>query len=118
MSGTSLLSQAFSYDAHEENYKKAMVALGLAEVSAHTRVQALINMEGHELVSKLPPSILTAPAIDSDLVQRGVTYFELGELNSKILAGNEWCRELLIGDAEMDVRRPLCSGTISLTSSG
>lgn len=103
MSGTSLLVRALPYDGHEDNYKRAMDAFGLADVSAEERVKALLEMPGQELISKLPPSVLTAPAIDNDLVRGGVTYEELGKLTSNVLPGNEWCRELLIGDAEIDV---------------
>lgn len=104
MSGTSLLARALPYDAHEENYKRAMEALGLADVSAGDRVKALLEMPGQELISKLPPSVLTAPVLDGDLVRPGVTYEELGKLHSTALPGNEWCRALLVGDAEIDVR--------------
>lgn len=103
MSGTSLLVRALPYDAHEENYKKAMDSLGLADLSAEERVKALLEMPGQELISKLPPSVLTAPAIDSDLLRPGVTYEELGKPDSNVLPGNKWCQELLVGDAEIDV---------------
>lgn len=80
-----------------------MDALGLADAPAEERVKALLEMPGQELISKLPPSVLTAPAIDDDLVRSGVTYEELGKLDSEVLPGIKWCQELLIGDAEIDV---------------
>ncbi|KAJ5313307.1 uncharacterized protein N7443_000191 [Penicillium atrosanguineum] len=81
MSGTSLFVQALPYHVHEENYAKAIAALGLTDLTAEDRVQALLTMPSHELLAKLPPSILVAPAIDSDIVLPG---------------------DLLIGDAEVD----------------
>jgi hypothetical protein len=105
MSGTSLFVQPLPYEVHEQNYKKAMAALGLADATAEERVKALLEMPGHELIAKLPPSVLVAPAIDSDIVLPGVTYTELGKPNSEALPGNSWCQDLLIGDAEIDVRR-------------
>lgn len=114
MSGTSLLVQALPYDAHEDNYKRAMEALGMTASSAEERVEALLDMPGQELIAKLPPSVLTAPAIDGDLVRPGVTYAELGKLDSDILPGNSWCRELLIGDAEIDVSSLTCFGVSRL----
>lgn len=104
MSGTSLLVQALPYEMHEENYKTAMAALGLADAPSEERVKTLLEMAGDELIAKLPPTVLVAPALDSDLVLPGVTYTELGKLNSKALPGNSWCQDLLIGDAEIDVR--------------
>lgn len=103
MSGTSLFVQALPYNVHEENYAKAIAALGLTDLTAEERVKALLNLPGHELLAKLPPSILVAPAIDTDIVLPGITYAKLAKENSKALPGNSWCQDLLIGDAEVDV---------------
>ena len=103
MSGTSLFVQALPYNVHEENYAIAIAALGLNDLTAEDRVKALLNMPSHELLAKLPPSILVAPAIDSDIVLPDVTYTELGKKGSKVLPGHSWCQDLLIGDAEADV---------------
>ncbi|KAJ5194583.1 uncharacterized protein N7498_008021 [Penicillium cinerascens] len=102
MSGTSLFVPALPYEVHEENYKHAMAALGLNDIAAEERVKALLEMPGHELIAKLPPSVLVSPAIDSDIVLPGITYNELGKPNSKALPGHSWCQDLLIGDAEVD----------------
>jgi hypothetical protein len=103
LSGTSLLIQPLPYEVHEENYKQAIAALGLADASAEDRVQALLEIPGQEIVTKLPHSVRYAPAIDSDIVIPGVTFSAVGSLESKALRGKEWCQELLIGDAEADV---------------
>ncbi|KAJ5159476.1 uncharacterized protein N7482_006480 [Penicillium canariense] len=102
MSGTSLLVQALPYEVHEDNYEKAMAQLGLADASAEDRIKALLDMPGQELVAKLPPSILFVPALDGDIIYPGVTYAELGRLQSKVFSGKHWCKDLLIGDAEID----------------
>lgn len=109
MSGTSLLSQALPYEEHEKNYQEATVALGLADLSPTQRVQSILEMPENELIGKLPPSILTKPAVDTDIVLHGVTYSDIGRLDSKALPGKAWCSDLLIGDAEMDVRVPYIS---------
>lgn len=103
MSGSSLLVQPLPYEIHEENFQKAMAALGLADASPEDRVKALLEMPGQELITKLPPSVRYVPALDSDLVVPGVTHSEVGNLESKALPGKDWCKELLIGDAEVDV---------------
>lgn len=103
MSGSSLLIQALPYEIHEENYSKAVAALGLEDASAEDRIKALLEMPGQELVTKLPPSVRYVPALDSDIVVSGVTHSEIGSLESKVIPGKAWCQELLIGDAEVDV---------------
>ncbi|KAJ5371402.1 uncharacterized protein N7496_007494 [Penicillium cataractarum] len=102
MSGSSLLIQPLPYEIHEQNYQKAMAALGLADASPEDRVKALLELPGQELITKLPPSVRYVPALDSDLVVPGVTHAEVGNLESKVLPGKDWCKELLIGDAEVD----------------
>jgi hypothetical protein len=113
MSGSSLLIQALPYEIHEENYKKAMAALGLEDASAEDRTKALLEMPGQELVTKLPPSIQYVPALDSDIVVSGVTHSEVSNIESKVIPGKDWCQDLLIGDAEVDV----CWALISVAAS-
>lgn len=86
-----------------------MVALGLENASAEDRVKALLELPGQELVTKLPPSVRFVPALDGDVIQSGVTYAEVGKRESQVLLGKEWCKDLLIGDAEVDVCCPLVS---------
>ena len=104
MSGTSLLSKAVDYTEHEQNYENATNALGLADMSSSERVAAILEMPASELISKLPPSILTAPAVDGDIISSALTYTQVGSLESTDLPGKSWCSDLLIGDAEADVR--------------
>ncbi|KAJ5894816.1 hypothetical protein N7495_006507 [Penicillium taxi] len=102
ISGTSLLLPALPYPVHEDNYQKAITALGLQNATAEERVKALVEMPGSDLVNKLPPSILSMPALDGDFIQPGVTYTELLKSDSSILPGKRWCKDLFIGDAAID----------------
>lgn len=104
MSGTSLLSKAITYEEHEKKYNDAMAALGLSTLSSAERIKAILEMPASELISKLPPSISPTPAVDSDIVIPGMTYAEIGNSESTLLPGKSWCSDLLIGDAEVDVR--------------
>lgn len=99
--------QALSYEEHEENYKLAIAALGLTDSSAEDRVKALLEIPGQELFAKLPPSVRYTPVLDNDIVISGVTHSAVGSPESKTLPGKEWCKDLLIGDAEVDVRHSL-----------
>lgn len=103
MAGTSLLLQALPNIAHEENYEKAMAALGLSDAPAQERVKALLEMPGEELVAQLPPGITFAPALDGDLILPGTTYTEIAKPGSSFLPGKEWCQDLLVGSNEIDV---------------
>lgn len=103
MAGTSLLLHALPNIAHEENYEKAMAALGLSDAPPEERVKALLGMPGEELVAKLPPGIAFAPALDGDLILPGTTYTEIAKPGSSFLPGKEWCQDLLIGNNEIDV---------------
>ncbi|KAJ5792605.1 uncharacterized protein N7503_008583 [Penicillium pulvis] len=102
MAGTSLLLHALPNIAHEENYEKAMAALGLSDAPPEERVKTLLEMPGEELVAQLPPGIAFAPALDGDLILPGTTYTEIRKPGSSFLPGKEWCQDLLIGNNEID----------------
>lgn len=103
MSGSRFFVQALPYDAHEENYRQAISALGLENATSDEKIKALLETPGQDLLAKLPPSVLTAPAVDGDMVPSTVTYAQVADRTSNIPKGKQWCRDLLIGDAQYDV---------------
>jgi carboxylesterase type B len=103
MSGTCLLIQPLPYDLHEQNYQQAIAALGLADASPEERIKALLETPGEDLVAKIPPGVLAVPAIDGDMVSSAVTYAQVADKGSNFPRGKQWCEDLMIGDAEMDV---------------
>ncbi|TPR04292.1 tRNA-splicing endonuclease subunit sen54 N-term family protein [Aspergillus niger] len=102
MSGSRFFVQALPYDAHEENYRQAISALGLENATSDEKIKALLETPGQDLLAKLPPSVLTAPAVDGDMVPSTVTYAQVADRTSNIPKGKQWCRDLLIGDAQYD----------------
>ncbi|EAW16306.1 putative carboxylesterase [Aspergillus fischeri NRRL 181] len=102
MSGTCLLIQPLPYDLHEQNYQQAIAALGLANASSEERIRALLETPGDDLVAKIPPTFLAAPAIDRAMVTSVVTYAQVADKGSDIPRGKKWCEDLMIGDAQMD----------------
>ncbi|KAL2809418.1 Alpha/Beta hydrolase protein [Aspergillus granulosus] len=102
MSGTYFLTQPLPYEAHEQNYQKAMAALGLSNTAPGERIKTLLEMPAEEIVSRLPPSILAVPAIDGDIVRSAPSHAETGRADSNEPQGKNWCHELMIGDAQMD----------------
>lgn len=103
MSGTYFLTEPQSYELHEQNYQQAIAALGLSDATAEERLQVLLETPGQVLVSKIPPSVFSTPAIDGDMVLSTTTHDETSDKNSNIPKGKSWCKELMIGDAQMDV---------------
>ncbi|KAJ5967319.1 hypothetical protein N7501_003567 [Penicillium viridicatum] len=102
MSGTFLLVRALPYEVHEKNYLRAIEALGLTNVTTEARIQALLETPGHEIISKISDTALTAPAIDGDMVLPGMTFADVEKCRSDVPRGKAWCRELMIGDAQTD----------------
>ncbi|KAL3477482.1 Alpha/Beta hydrolase protein [Aspergillus californicus] len=103
MSGTYFLTQPLPYEAHEENYQKAISALGLSDIaSPEDRVKALLEIPAADIVARLPPSILAVPAIDGDLVPSAPSHAQTSSMASDVPKGKNWCHDLMIGDAQMD----------------
>jgi carboxylesterase type B len=105
MSGTYFLTQPLPYEAHEQNYQKAVSALGLSGAAPEERIKALLEIPADDIVSRLPPSILAVPAVDGDIVPSAPSRAETGRSNSSEPRGKNWCHELMIGDAQMDVSK-------------
>ena len=103
MSGNFFLTDPLPYEFHEKNYTRAMEALGLSDANAEERLKALLEMPGDELVSKIPPSVQNVPAIDGDIVLSAPTQAQAADKDSAVPKGKRWCKDLMIGDAEMDV---------------
>ncbi|KAJ5520425.1 hypothetical protein N7463_000878 [Penicillium fimorum] len=102
MSGTFFLIRALSYEAHEENYRKVLDMLGLTNLSPDARMKALLEVPGHDIVAKIPPSALTAPAIDGEMVLPDISFAEVENSYSDVPRGKAWCRDLMIGDSQTD----------------
>lgn len=105
MSGTWFLTGPLGFDDHERNYWLAMEALGLKDKTGEERVKALLEMPAEDLLAKLPPSVLIAPAIDGDMVLSHPTHSQVVDRGSTTPKGKRWCKDLMIGDAQMDVSR-------------
>ncbi|RDW76746.1 putative carboxylesterase [Aspergillus mulundensis] len=102
MSGTYFLREPLAYEAHEQNYQNAISVLGLSDASPKERVKALLGTPGADIVSRLPPSILSSPAIDGDIVPSAPSHAQAGSITSDVPRGKNWCQDLMVGDAQMD----------------
>jgi hypothetical protein len=103
MSGTCLFIRPLTYEVHEKNYQRAIEALGLTNATTESRLQALLEAPGHEIMAKVSPAAVTAPAIDGDMVLPDITFATVENSRSDVPRGKAWCRVLMIGDAQNDV---------------
>lgn len=103
MSGTYFLLRPLERNVQEESYNAAIAALGLEDKTPKERIKALLETPAQELISKLPPSIPFIPAVDEDLIPHTLTFSQTGDRDSKLLRGKNWCKDLMIGDAQVDV---------------
>ncbi|KAJ5611260.1 hypothetical protein N7510_007979 [Penicillium lagena] len=102
LSGSFFLIRARLYEAHEGNYQQVIAALGLSDATPEKRLKALLETPVQDLVAKIPPSALTAPAIDGDIVHSDVSFEEVGKQDSNLPCGKSWCQDLMLGDAGQD----------------
>ncbi|KAL4933276.1 putative carboxylesterase [Aspergillus undulatus] len=102
MSGTYFLSQPLPYEAHEQNYQKAIAALGLSEKKPEERINALLEIPGADIVAKLPPTILAVPAVDGGTMPAAPLHAQVGNTASDVPKGKNWCSDLMVGDAQID----------------
>jgi hypothetical protein len=103
MSGSYFLLPPLPLSTHEENYKAAIAALGLGQLSAEERICALLETPAETLISRLPRTVITAPAIDGDIITECPTFADLATPKNGYPKGKMWCEELLVGDVQMDV---------------
>lgn len=103
MSGSHFLVPSLPYEVHEQNYHQAIAALGLTNATPEERIRAFLETPGQDIVGRLPPSILTLPAVDGDLVASVASFAEAADSRSVVLKGKKWCEDLMVGDAQMDV---------------
>lgn len=103
MSGNYFLLPPLPLAQHEENYSRAIAALGLASASTEERIHALLETPGQEIISRLPQPVIAAPAVDGELVTDFPTFAELADPTVDVPLGKKWCETLMIGDAQMDV---------------
>jgi hypothetical protein len=108
MSGTNLLISPIPLAVHEQGYKVATQAWGLDSLSPENRVKAILDIPAAELVAKLPPSVPIGLAADGDAIPTPPSFTSISDKSSSgYPKGRSWCKEILIGDAQHDVRLAL-----------
>jgi len=88
-------------------YDGVCAAHGLSDISSKERLAAIEKIPSLDLFLKVPPSIPSLPMLDGDLVTAAPTFASAEEWSGTGKAefpGLEWCKEVFIGDSQMDVR--------------
>ncbi|KIV94100.1 hypothetical protein PV10_05255 [Exophiala mesophila] len=105
MSGTCLLLRPVSGEVHEAIYQEFCEAQGLDKMPGQERIKAIEELDSFHLFSNTPPSIPPLPMIDGDIVKVALTFDDIEQWSthgSSSIPGLGWCKELLIGDCQMD----------------
>jgi carboxylesterase type B len=100
MSGTSLLMPLLPVPAAEAFYQQAMKALGLDAKTSDERLKELSTMDAGELRSRTL-AVPQLPIVDESLSLASHNFADFPSNKIKI-AGEQWCKSIMIGDCEFD----------------
>lgn len=105
MGGTNLLLKPLPQAVNEQVYEKVLHLLNLHDLPAQDRVKALETMPAEKILASLPPEIPFLPSSGGDLDLPTNNYEEIyrGESGSLMHPGKSWCKQIMIGDCQMDV---------------
>jgi hypothetical protein len=107
LSGSCLLRKPVTLDAHEEFYLKFCQAQGLEGISTDDRLRAIDDLESLEMLLQTPPSVPSLPALDHDFLKEQISFEKAKQWSNThqpALPGLQWCKEIVFGDCESDVR--------------
>ncbi|KAL3426702.1 carboxylesterase [Phlyctema vagabunda] len=100
--GTGLLMKPLPAFIHENTYTTVLEVLGIIATSAEDRVAALLATPAEDFLTKLPPGLPLHPYVDGDIIPVPVTFADISDPSTSVVPGKQWCRDLLIGDNELD----------------
>lgn len=105
MGGTDLLMKPIPDFVTEGIYNTIEKRLGLDDLSPSERVEALVNMESEKILQNTSPSDPLWPSQGSELNLVVHTYEEIyhGVQGPLKLLGRQWCKQIMVGDCQMDV---------------
>jgi hypothetical protein len=105
MGGTNLLVKPLPESVNEQNYEKVLQLLDLRDLPAQDRVKTLREIPAEELLAVLPPELVFLPTSGGDLDLPINTFEEIymGESQGCLHPGKLWCKQIMIGDCQMDV---------------
>lgn len=92
-----------SKEMAEESFERVVEAFGLGGLGDEERVRKLVELDVRDIVEKTPMGVPLVPFVDGELVTGYLGFRELEEAKERGL-GKSWCRALMTGHCEHDVR--------------
>ncbi|KAJ5382245.1 carboxylesterase [Penicillium concentricum] len=113
MGGTNLLVKPLPEIVNEHNYGQLLQSLNLQDLSPEDRVKELEVLPAERILASLSPGMAFLPSSGGDLNLPTNNFEEiyLGKSQGATHPGKSWCKQIMIGDCEMD-------GSILLTLLG
>ncbi|KAJ5950821.1 carboxylesterase [Penicillium vulpinum] len=113
MGGTNLLIKPVPEIVNEQTYGQSLQLLNLQDLPAEGRVKALEALPAEKILASLVPDMAFIPSSGGDLNLPTNNFEELylGQSEGTTHPGKSWCKEIMIGDCQMD-------GSILLTMLG
>lgn len=106
MSGTCLVLRPVPKSVHEMFYQSFCEAQGLTNVSGQERIQMIEEIDSQKLLLNMHPGTPFLPVVDDDVINDIPTFNSVEAWSSgggSTIPGLQWCKELLVGDSQMDV---------------
>jgi Carboxylesterase family len=112
MGGASLI-KPLPAEACEGAFSLAVKALGLSELSPPEQVQGLLRAPIEELVKKTL-GLPMIPIVDGETLMNVTSFGALGQPEKalELFPGMKWCKRVLFGDCQFDVRSSLTRSTL------
>lgn len=104
MGGTSLI-KPIPLEVADGAFQMVMARLGVDDLSPDDQIKALLKVPVEDLAIKFV-GIPTMPVLDSDIIPAMTSYTALFDPSSasELFPGMKWCRRILVGDCQFDVR--------------
>lgn len=89
----------------ESAYQTVVEALQLGQLSPSDRIKGLLEVDVKRMLSSIPPTMQQLPTLGGELGIKEPTFAEVhqGLSGTSVLPSRSWCKEIMIGDCQMDV---------------
>jgi hypothetical protein len=113
MGGTNLLMKPLPEIANEQVYTQLLQLLNLEDLPAESRVKEMEDLPAERIVASLAPGMAFMPSSGGDLNLPTNSFEEIyrGESDGVPHLGRSWCKQIMIGDCQMDVSIPIFQNT-------
>lgn len=113
MGGTNLSMKPLPEIVNEQVYTQLLQLLNLKHLPAESRVKELEVLPAEKIVASLSPGMPFLPSSGGDLNLPTNNFEEIyrGESGGVPHPGRSWCKQIMIGDCQMDVSVSISQNT-------